>query len=64
MARNGRPAPIPYRSPHKALRGQPVIVSTQATGVVNSVDLTQNPPVLSVNGQNYTINQVQGVSHG
>lgn len=44
--------------------GQPVIVSTQATGVVNSVDLTQNPPVLSVNGQNYTINQVQGVSHG
>jgi flagellar basal-body rod modification protein FlgD len=43
--------------------GQSVAVSTQATGVVNSVDLTQNPPVLSVNGQNYTINQVQGVSH-
>jgi flagellar basal-body rod modification protein FlgD len=44
--------------------GQSVAVSTQSTGVVNSVDLTQNPPVLSVNGQNYTINQVQGVSHG
>lgn len=43
--------------------GQAVTVSTLTTGVVNSVDLTKNPPVLSVNGQNYTINQIQGVSH-
>jgi flagellar basal-body rod modification protein FlgD len=42
--------------------GQSVGVSTLVTGVVNSVDLTQNPPVLSVNGQNFTVNQVQGVS--
>ena len=42
--------------------GQPVGVSTLVTGVVKSVDLTQNPPVLSVNGQNFTINQIQGVS--
>jgi flagellar basal-body rod modification protein FlgD len=42
--------------------GQPVAVSTSVTGVVNSVDLTKNPPVLSVNGQNFTVDQIQGVS--
>jgi len=42
--------------------GQSVGVSTLVTGVVNSVDLTKNPPVLSVNGQNFTVNQIQGVS--
>jgi flagellar basal-body rod modification protein FlgD len=44
--------------------GQPVSVSTVVTGVVNSVDLTQTPPVLSVNGQNFTVNQIQAVSQG
>jgi flagellar basal-body rod modification protein FlgD len=44
--------------------GQSVAVSTLTTGVVSSVDLTQNPPLLSVNGQKFGINQVQGVSHG
>ena len=38
--------------------GQSVGVSTQVQGVVNSVDLTQNPPVLSVGGQNFTLNQI------
>jgi flagellar basal-body rod modification protein FlgD len=42
--------------------GQSVGVSTLVTGVVNSVDLTKNPPLLSVNGQNFTINQIQGVT--
>ena len=42
--------------------GQSVGVSTLVTGVVNSVDLTQNPPLLSVNGQNFTVNQIQGVT--
>jgi flagellar basal-body rod modification protein FlgD len=42
--------------------GQSVGVSTLVTGVVSSVDLTKNPPVLSVNGQNFTVNQIQGVS--
>jgi flagellar basal-body rod modification protein FlgD len=42
--------------------GQSVGVSTIVTGIVNSVDLTQNPPVLSVNGQNFTVNQIQQVS--
>jgi flagellar basal-body rod modification protein FlgD len=41
--------------------GKSVAVSTQVQGVVQSVDLTQNPPVLSVGGQNFTLNQIQGV---
>ena len=41
--------------------GQPVAVSTQIEGVVNSVDLTKNPPVLSIGGQNYTVSQIQQV---
>jgi flagellar basal-body rod modification protein FlgD len=46
----------------KDTTGQSVGVSTLVTGVVDSVDLTQNPPVLSVNGQKFTVNQIQGVS--
>jgi len=42
--------------------GQPVDVSTVVTGTVNSVDLTKNPPVLSVNGQDFAVNQIQRVS--
>jgi flagellar basal-body rod modification protein FlgD len=38
--------------------GQSVGVSTQVQGVVDSVDLSQNPPVLSVGGQNFTLNQI------
>jgi flagellar basal-body rod modification protein FlgD len=38
--------------------GQSVGVSTQIQGVVDSVDLSQNPPVLSVGGQNFTLNQI------
>src|SRR5215471_16206021 len=37
--------------------GQSVGVSTLVTGIVNSVDLTKNPPMLSVNGQNFTVDQ-------
>jgi flagellar basal-body rod modification protein FlgD len=37
-------------------------LSTLVTGVVDSVDLTKNPPLLSVNGQTFTVNQIQGVS--
>jgi flagellar basal-body rod modification protein FlgD len=42
--------------------GAPVAVSTQIQGVVNSVDLTQQPPLLSINGQNYTVNQIKSIS--
>lgn len=42
--------------------GQSVGVSTEVEGVVDSVDLTQNPPVLSVNGQNFTLSQIKRVT--
>jgi flagellar basal-body rod modification protein FlgD len=40
---------------------QSVGISTQVQATVDSADLTQNPPVLSINGQNYTINQIQKI---
>ena len=39
--------------------GQTTAVSTQIQAMVDSVDLTQNPPLLSINGQNYTMSQMQ-----
>jgi flagellar basal-body rod modification protein FlgD len=42
--------------------GNSVAVSTQVQGVVNSVDLTQSPPLLSINGQTYTVNQVKSIT--
>jgi flagellar basal-body rod modification protein FlgD len=42
--------------------GKSVAVSTQVQGVVSSVDLAQNPPVLTVNGQQFTVNQIQSVA--
>jgi flagellar basal-body rod modification protein FlgD len=40
---------------------QAVSVSTQSKGTVDSVDMTQTPPVISVNGQNYSLDQIQQV---
>jgi flagellar basal-body rod modification protein FlgD len=42
--------------------GNTVAVTTQVQGVVNSVDLTQSPPLLSINGQNYTVSQVKSIA--
>lgn len=42
--------------------GQNVALSTQVQGTVDSVDLTQNPPTLSVAGQNFLISQVKSIS--
>jgi flagellar basal-body rod modification protein FlgD len=41
--------------------GQPVAVTTQIEGIVDSVDLTQDPPTLSIGGQNYTVDQIKRV---
>jgi flagellar basal-body rod modification protein FlgD len=41
--------------------GNPVAVTTQIAGLVDSADLTQTPPLLSINGQTYTINQIKGI---
>lgn len=42
--------------------GNTVAISTQIQGTVSSVDLTQSPPLLSINGQTYTVNQVKSMS--
>ena len=41
--------------------GNPVAISTQVGGTVSSVDLTQTPPLLMINGQNYTVSQVKSI---
>jgi flagellar basal-body rod modification protein FlgD len=41
--------------------GNTVAITTQVEGVVNSVDLTQSPPLLSIDGQTYTVNQIQSI---
>ncbi len=43
--------------------GQAVTVSTQVQGTVSGVNLSQNPPTLTVNGQSVQISQIQSISH-
>ena len=43
--------------------GNSVGVTTAVQGVVSSVDLTQSPPLLSIAGQTYTINQIQSIAN-
>jgi flagellar basal-body rod modification protein FlgD len=38
--------------------GQSVAVATQTQGAVSGVDVSQNPPLLTVNGQSYPLSQV------
>ncbi|MDE1937109.1 flagellar hook assembly protein FlgD [Bradyrhizobium sp.] len=45
----------------KDASGNTVGVSTSVAGVVNSVDLTQSPPLLSIGGQTFTVNQVESI---
>ncbi len=40
---------------------QTVGISTQVQAVVDSVDLTQSPPVLSINGENYTMDKIKQI---
>jgi flagellar basal-body rod modification protein FlgD len=40
---------------------QPVAISTEVQAIVDSVDLTQDPPLLSINGQNYTMDKIKRV---
>jgi flagellar basal-body rod modification protein FlgD len=42
--------------------GNSVGVTTDIQGVVSSVDLTQSPPLLTINGQSYTVSQIQNIS--
>jgi flagellar basal-body rod modification protein FlgD len=38
--------------------GQSVAISTQVEGIVDSVDLTKNPPLLSMGGINFTLDKI------
>ena len=41
--------------------GGTVAISTGIQGTVSSVDLTQSPPLLTINGQTYTVSQVKAI---
>lgn len=41
--------------------GQSTTLSTKVQATVDSVDLTQSPPLLSIAGQNYSMNQLQQI---
>ncbi|MEA2933972.1 MAG: flagellar basal-body rod modification protein FlgD [Variibacter sp.] len=41
--------------------GRPVSISSEVDGVVDGVDLTQNPPVLKVGGQTFTLDKIRQV---
>jgi flagellar basal-body rod modification protein FlgD len=45
----------------KDATGQTVAVSTEIQGVVDSVDMTKNPPVLNVNNTNYELDKIKRV---
>ena len=45
----------------KDSNGNNVAVSTSVAGIVSSVDLTQSPPLLSIGGQTFTVNQVESI---
>jgi flagellar basal-body rod modification protein FlgD len=45
----------------KDASGQAVSVPTEIQGLVDSVDLTVNPPTLSIGGQNYTLDKIKRV---
>jgi flagellar basal-body rod modification protein FlgD len=45
----------------KDANNQPVTIPTEIVGTVDSVDLTQNPPVLSIAGQSYTMDKIKRI---
>jgi flagellar basal-body rod modification protein FlgD len=45
----------------KDANGGIVAVSSEVHGTVDSVDLTQNPPVLTIGGQNFTLDKIKNV---
>ncbi len=45
----------------KDATGSTVSVSSQVQGTVDAVDLTQNPPVLTIGGQSYSLDKIKQV---
>ena len=46
---------------YKDSAGKDVAIPTEIVGVVDSVDLTASPPLLSIGGKNYTTDQIKRV---
>jgi flagellar basal-body rod modification protein FlgD len=44
--------------------GQPVTVTTQVQGIISSVNVSQSPITITVDGQNYPINAIQSINSG
>jgi flagellar basal-body rod modification protein FlgD len=42
--------------------GSTVAIPTQIAGVISGVNLAQSPPLLIINGQSYTVSQVQSIT--
>ncbi|HKH00056.1 MAG TPA: flagellar hook capping FlgD N-terminal domain-containing protein [Bradyrhizobium sp.] len=42
-------------------QGQTVGVTTHVQGTVSAVDLSQSPPLLTINGQTYLVNQIRSI---
>jgi flagellar basal-body rod modification protein FlgD len=45
----------------KDASGQSVAIPTEVDGTIDSVDLTQNPPSLSIGGQNFPLNSIKRI---
>ena len=45
----------------KDASGSSVAISTEVRGTVDAVDLTQSPPVLTIGGQNFTLDKIKSV---
>jgi len=45
----------------KDANGRDVAISTEVQGIVDSVDMTASPPLLSIGGANYTTDQIKRV---
>ncbi len=43
--------------------GSPVTVSSQASGTVSAVNVSQNPPQITVGGQSYPISSIQSITN-
>ncbi|HWL06051.1 MAG TPA: flagellar hook capping FlgD N-terminal domain-containing protein [Xanthobacteraceae bacterium] len=67
LTSNGSQAPDgPYtlKITAKDTAGQSVAVSTEIEGTVDSVDLTQNPPILSIGGNTFALDKIRKVIRG
>ncbi len=45
----------------KDASGETSAISTEIIAIVDSVDLTKDPPLLSINGKDYTVDQIKRV---